>query len=214
MLGAMTNYPKLELTYFDFDGGRGEPARLAFFIGDIPFTDNRISFAEFQEQRLSFPFARVPVLKVDDVTVTESSGIYRYAGKLAGLYPEDALQAARCDEVLGAVEDAAALVMTTFSITDEDQKKAAREGLATDQLPLILSRLEKRLGGEQWFVEDRLTIADLRVFVWLGALTSGMLDHIPTDLADKHAPEIAALGKRVASHEKVAAYYTQRKAQR
>ena len=29
--------PKLKLTYFDFHGGRGEPARLALSIGGIPF---------------------------------------------------------------------------------------------------------------------------------------------------------------------------------
>jgi glutathione S-transferase len=34
---------KLKLTYFDFDGGRGEPARLALHIGGIAFEDQRIS---------------------------------------------------------------------------------------------------------------------------------------------------------------------------
>ena len=29
--------PKLKLTYFDFHGGRGEPAKLALSIGGIPF---------------------------------------------------------------------------------------------------------------------------------------------------------------------------------
>jgi hypothetical protein len=28
---------KLKLTYFDFHGGRGEPARLALSIGELPF---------------------------------------------------------------------------------------------------------------------------------------------------------------------------------
>ena len=30
---------KLKLTYFDFDGGRGEPARLALHIGGVTFED-------------------------------------------------------------------------------------------------------------------------------------------------------------------------------
>ena len=34
---------KLKLTYFDFDGGRGEPARLALHIGGIEFEDHRIA---------------------------------------------------------------------------------------------------------------------------------------------------------------------------
>jgi len=37
---------KLKLTYFDFHGGRGEPARLALSIGEIPF-DPEILSVEF-----------------------------------------------------------------------------------------------------------------------------------------------------------------------
>jgi hypothetical protein len=36
--------PKLTLTYFDFDGGRGEPARLALSIAGIAFEDRRVTF--------------------------------------------------------------------------------------------------------------------------------------------------------------------------
>jgi hypothetical protein len=39
--------PKLVLTYFDFDGGRGEPARLALTIGGIAFEDRRIPGKEW-----------------------------------------------------------------------------------------------------------------------------------------------------------------------
>ncbi|MDH3673780.1 MAG: glutathione S-transferase, partial [Gammaproteobacteria bacterium] len=37
---------KLTLTYFDFHGGRGEPARLAMTIGGIEFEDGRIPLSE------------------------------------------------------------------------------------------------------------------------------------------------------------------------
>ena len=33
---------KVKLTYFDFDGGRGEPIRIALSIGGIDFEDHRI----------------------------------------------------------------------------------------------------------------------------------------------------------------------------
>ena len=32
---------KLKLTYFDFDGGRGEPARLALHIAGVIFSSRR-----------------------------------------------------------------------------------------------------------------------------------------------------------------------------
>ena len=45
--------PKLKLIYFDFHGGRGEPARLALSMRGIPFEDDRVSpqnapFSAFQ----------------------------------------------------------------------------------------------------------------------------------------------------------------------
>ena len=43
--------PQLKLTYFDFHGGRAEPARLAMAIGGIAFEDHRFSFPEFAEVR-------------------------------------------------------------------------------------------------------------------------------------------------------------------
>ena len=75
---------KLKLTYFDFSGGRAEPARLALHIGGIPFDDNRFAFGDFAEVRKTTPLDQVPTLHVNDVQVTQSDAITRYAGKLAG----------------------------------------------------------------------------------------------------------------------------------
>ena len=58
----MTSY---KLTYFDIDGGRAEPIRIAFHAAGIDFEDNRISFAEFQEMRKDTRFNCVPVLEID-----------------------------------------------------------------------------------------------------------------------------------------------------
>ena len=41
----------LKLTYFDFHGGRGEPARLALSIGGIPFDDDRVAFADWEQRK-------------------------------------------------------------------------------------------------------------------------------------------------------------------
>jgi glutathione S-transferase len=97
--------PKLKLTYFDFHGGRGEPARLALSIGGIPFEDNRVAPSDWPASKPGTPFGALPVLEVDGQTLAQSNAINRYVGKLADLYPSDAWQAALCDEVMEAVED-------------------------------------------------------------------------------------------------------------
>lgn len=183
--------PELKLIYFDIDGGRGEPVRLALRLGGIAFEDFRFPFSEWPALRESTPFRAVPVLEVDGVPLSQSNAILRYAGVLAGLYPKDPWQAARCDEVLDAVEDAMHEMVPTFRMQGEEQK-AAREKLVAGPLPFYLERVGVLLerGGGDYFVENRLTIADLKVFAWTKHLKAGVLDHVPADLVARSCPAL------------------------
>ena len=203
--------PNLELTYFDIHGGRAEPARLAMHIGGVAFKDHRISFRDFGANRSSYPFKRVPVLQVDDIALSQCNSINRYVGTLSGLYPSDPLEAAFCDETMDAVEDIISKQVETMSIKDEDEKKAAREALTDGPLALYLHGMQAMLearGGE-YFADQRLTVADLKVMVWVRSLRSGILDHIPADLPDKLAPKLVAHLERVEGNPKVREYYAQ-----
>ncbi|MFZ6862024.1 glutathione S-transferase family protein [Undibacterium sp. Ji67W] len=199
---------QLKLTYFDFHGGRGEPVRLALAIGGIAFEDHRFTFAEFPEVRKIAPFGQVPLLEIDGAVITQCDAILRYAGKLAGLYPTDPLQALLCDEVMYVVEESTVRLGPTFRMTGEEQK-AARLALVNGSMPVYLQWLEKQLlarGGE-YFADKRLTVADLKVFVDVRGLNSGRLDHVPTDLVEKVAPALNAHMKRIAAFPAVQAYY-------
>jgi glutathione S-transferase len=200
--------PQLKLSYFDFHGGRGEPVRLALAIGDIAFEDHRFTFPEFAEVRKTAPFGQVPLLEVDGVQVTQCDAILRYAGKLAGLYPTDPYQALLCDEVMYVVEEANVKLGPTFRMTGEEQKQA-RLALVNGSMPVYLAWLQSQLlahGGE-YFADNRLTIADLKVFVEMRGLNSGRLDHIPVDLVEQVAPALNVHLQRIAQIPAVAAYY-------
>jgi glutathione S-transferase len=202
--------PKLKLTYFDFHGGRGEPARLALHIGGIAFEDYRFTFPKFAEVRKTTPFAQVPTLEVDGVQVTQCDSINRYAGKLAGLYPTDAYQALLCDEVMYVVEDANVKLGPTFRMTGDEQKEA-RLALVNGSMPVYLGWLQEQLlahGGE-YFADNRLTVADLKVFIDVRGLNSGRFDHIPADLVEKVAPALNVHMQRIAELPAVQAYYAQ-----
>ena len=113
--------PKYKLTYFDFHGGRGEPIRLAFFMGGISFVDDRVSFADWPARKPGTPFGSVPVLEVDGKEIAQSNTITRYVGKLAGLYPSDPWEAALCDETMDAVEDVINEVGATMFLPEEEK---------------------------------------------------------------------------------------------
>ena len=205
----MTDY---KLTYFDFDGGRGEPVRIAFHAAGVAFEDHRISFEEFMKCRGEMRFTCAPVLEIDGTAVTQSNGMCRYVGKMAGLYPEDALQALYCDEAMGAVEDMLQRIVVTFGL-EGDELKRAREALVDGWLSVFLKGLGELLerGGGDYFADNRLTVADLKVYVQVKSLRSGTLDHVPTDLVDTIAPGLAAHQDRIEAEPQVVAYYESRK---
>lgn len=203
--------PQFKLTYFDFDGGRAEPIRIAFHIGGIAFEDNRITFPQFAEIRSGLRFNAVPILEIDRVQVTQSNAIGSYVAKMAGLYPADDLQALYCDEVTGALEDIDHYVVQTFGL-EGDALQLAREALIENRLSVFLRGLDALLtrGGGEYFSGNQLTIADLKAFCSMRSLSSGKLDHIPADLVREWAPGLFEHQQRIALEPGVIAYYASR----
>lgn len=204
----MSNY---KLTYFDMDGGRGEPIRIAFHAAGIEFEDNRLSFPEFGAMRQDTRFNSVPVIEIDGAQVTQSNAITRYVGKMAGLYPSDDLQALYCDEVLDALEDVLHYIVPTLGMQGEELR-LAREKLVDGWLSVYVRGLGELLtrGGGKYFADNKLTVADLKAFVQTRWLRSGGVDHVPTNLVERLAPGLVAHQERVEKDPRVVAYYKTR----
>lgn len=205
----MTTY---KLTYFDFDGGRAEPIRIAFHAAGVEFEDERISFADFGKMRGNTRFNSVPVLEIDGTAITQSNAMCRYVGKMAGLYPEDDLQALYCDEALGAVEDLLHHTVHTFGLEGEELK-SARKKLVDGWLSVYLQGLDELLsrGGGEYFADNRITVADLKVYTQIKSLLTGTLDHVPADIVQRLAPALVAHKERIESDPLVVGYYTSRR---
>lgn len=199
------------LTYFDIQGGRAEPIRIALHAAGIDFEDNRISFDDFSQMRSGTRFNSVPVLEIDGAQITQSNALSRYIGKMAGLYPTDDLQALYCDEVLGALEDLTHYIVRTMGLQGEELR-LAREQLVDGWMTTFLRGLDQLLirGGGKYFANNQLTIADLRAFVQTRSLCSGILDHVPTDLVSRVAPGLFEHKERINADPVVRAYYATR----
>lgn len=197
----------LKLNYFDL-AVRGETARMAMFIGNINFEDNRIPYRDWPTEKVRMPFLTVPTLEIDGKMLSQCNAINRYVGKLANLYPEDAYQAALCDEILDAIEDIGAQIGTTFGMKDEAEKQNAREALATGPIKQYLQQFATylKLQGGDYFADGRLTIADLGMTVFIKNFSSGFLDYIPADIVEKNAPLLLKHLERVENLEQIIAY--------
>ncbi len=198
----------LKLTYFDTTGGRGEALRIILHAGNIAFEDHRISFAEFGQMVSGFPLGAVPVAEIGGTTYTQSNALLRYYGSLTGFYPEDAWEAFKCDELMGATEDVTNKLVATFGLKDKALVEARGkwvEGPATRYINLVNKRLAA--AGGNYLADNRLTVADLKVFIQLRAFPSGFLDHVPTDLLSKVAPAVEQYRQRIEQESVVTNYY-------
>jgi len=206
----MSNY---KVTYFDIDGGRAEPIRIALHAAGLAFEDVRWSFPEFGAKRQEAPFQAVPFFEMDGEIVTQSNAISRYVGKLCNLYPDDPLQALYCDEVLDALEDLNHYVVRSFGL-EGDALKQAREELMNGKLTVFLKGIDGLLtrGGGQYFSNQSLTIADLKLATMMKMIRSGNLDHIPADFVDNLTPALAAHQDRIDNDPIVQAYNASRNA--
>ncbi|KAG6947773.1 hypothetical protein JG688_00015400 [Phytophthora aleatoria] len=137
--------PQLKLSYFDLKL-HAELSRMIFNYGGIAFTDHRIARTDFTKLKPTLPFGQVPDLELDGTIYAQSMAIARYAAKIVGPYPNDALEALKVD---------------VFSRRTTQKKKVFTE----EMLPKFLASLEKMVAGK-FILGDELSYADIQ---FLGA---------------------------------------------
>eukprot|EP00928_Gymnodinium_smaydae_P093507 TRINITY_DN7771_c0_g2_i1.p1 TRINITY_DN7771_c0_g2~~TRINITY_DN7771_c0_g2_i1.p1 ORF type:complete len:231 (+),score=56.00 TRINITY_DN7771_c0_g2_i1:113-805(+) len=212
----------IRLTYFDFPGV-AERIRLALFIGGIAFEDERISYEEVAKRRAEgqLPYGQVPVLSIDGSPAFGQSGaLLRWAGRKAGLYPDDPIQQLRCDAIEDALGDIVAVlkpqwygsILARSPVTgqplvamSEEQKSETARALIEEVLPARLAQVERALGdSDYFFCGDALTICDLSWYVMASGLQDGSYcAGIPASVLDA-CPKLLALMRRVAAQPRVA----------
>lgn len=204
---------KLKIYYSHTPFWRAEVLRVSLFIGNIPFEDVRISKEEFIEviltgklrKEIEIPFHQLPVLEIDGKIIGQTGGIARFCGKLSNLYPNNNLQAAKVDQIIDTASDITNLVSPTVREKNEIKKKEMRERLTSKLLPRWFNYLEKLLQKEEnsnWFVNNKISIADIAIWRLLGWLKSGMLDGISKDICNNY-PKLNNVYTEVHKHPKV-----------
>jgi glutathione S-transferase len=197
--------PKMTLTYFDAPASRGEECRLALFVAGVPFTDERLSRLEWEKRRPSTPFGLLPVLTVEGHRpIAQSNAILRLVGSLNSLHPTDPWEAARHESLMGAIEDMRVRLGTTRHSKD-DERKTAREEFARGYLMDWAGQVQAQL-GDPFVGGPNLQVADLKLFVAMGALVKGTIDHIPTDVF-KDFPKLGRHHEAVKAHPKIVEWY-------
>jgi len=200
---------KISLTYFD-GAGRAEPIRLAFLLGNVDFEDTRVDAEGWAKMKAApsfataLPLGQLPVLTVDGAAYAQSAAQLRFAGKLAQLYPADAVEQLKVDEVLETVLE---VLNKAPQSVDDGKKKALREQYAATHMRRLLALVDRRIAAhESGWSAGAFSIADLAVFTTCNLISSGQFDHVGPDYCEQFAG-VAGLCSRVAAIPKVWAYY-------
>ena len=204
---------EITLYYFKIPFWRAEVARLALFIGDIPFKDYRFESQDTEELKkdgklpngLIAPFKQLPVLDVDGKIFAQTGAIARFCGKLSGLYPsEDSISCALIDQFIDFVTDLTNLVyIPSNSPLTEDEKIQHRRILAEGELKRKLDMLEDNISANQtWIVGKEMTIADIAIWRGIGWLASDLVAGIPQPYFVNY-PKITKIFKNVDNHPKI-----------
>jgi prostaglandin-H2 D-isomerase / glutathione transferase len=198
---------KPKLYYFDAPMSRGEECRLALHLAGVDFEDVRLKRDAWAAYKPTTPFGSMPVLEMPgQPPLAQSNAILVLIGRLHGLHPTDLFEAARHEAAMAHVEDLRAHISPTMRISDEAEKKKAREALATGYLPTWAANLEKHIGDGPFFGGAKISVVDLKILMAVTWIRGGALDHIPTTVFDAY-PKVIRVYEAVRAHEGVKAWY-------
>jgi len=193
-----------KLTYFPL-AGRAEATRLALKIAGVNFEDRRIGFADWKEFKPQTPWGSMPTLELADGTLLgQGRALLRLAGKAAGLYPTDDVEACKVDGLLDALDDVGG---TISKVPKEERVESAKSGAIAQAFAKVDAFLAKHGQGD-FAVGDSLTIADLAVFSAMGSAVGTIFDNMVPAMLEPY-PHVLAVRKQVANHPKAVELYAE-----
>jgi glutathione S-transferase len=198
---------KPKLTYFDAPVSRGEECRLALHAAGVDFEDVRIKRDQWPGLKPTTPFGSMPVLEMPGhPPLAQSNAILVLIGRRYGLHPKDDFEAARHEAMLCHAEDLRSAIGPTLRISDEAEKKKAREALAATTIPAWGERAERQIGGGPFFGGEKLHVVDVKLHMVVRWLSSGTIDHVPATILAPF-PKLVRLHDAVRDDARTKAWY-------
>ena len=197
---------KPKLTYFDAPTSRGEECRLALFFAGVDFIDNRLQRSDWAALKPNTPFGSLPIFELEGKpVVSQTNAILGYVGRHYGLLPKDEWEALRLESLVGAAEELRTTISATFGIDDAEELERRRTELVEGPIRRFGANMEKQIVGP-FAGGAAVSIADIKLFVVVGWINKGVLDHIPANAL--HAfTKLQAVFNNVKNHPKTVEWY-------
>ncbi|KAL1919549.1 uncharacterized protein VTP21DRAFT_2242 [Calcarisporiella thermophila] len=192
----MSSQNKYEIYYFR-NAGLATAART---ILEIVNADYKFKFVEdWASEKATTPFGHVPVLYVTKpdgsrYEIAESQAISRYLGREHGLVGDTNEENGLVDMALDSINELfLSMLRNYFLPKEEDKKEAGKQVLLQDVKNLLPfhEKLIKQRGGNGHYLQNKLTIADIHLFILLNGL--GKIfdqDAYSTVVSETETPEL------------------------
>jgi prostaglandin-H2 D-isomerase / glutathione transferase len=198
---------KPKLIYFDAPVSRGEECRLALHLAGVDFEDVRLSNAEWTAMKEQTPYGGLPVLELPGrAPLAQSNALLVMIGRMHGLHPTDDYEAARHEAMMQHVEDLRGVVGPTIRMGDAE-KKAAREGMVKNYLPMWARLAEKNIAAEPFFGGAKLNVVELKIHMAVRWFIGGKVDHIPATIFEGYR-KLVRVHDAVRDHAGVKSWYS------
>tara|TARA_B100000575_G_C23090414_1_gene628630 strand:+ start:907 stop:1575 length:669 start_codon:yes stop_codon:yes gene_type:complete len=181
----------LKIIYVDTPFWRAEVPRLSLFYGSIDYEDIRISREDFLSAKKNgftqsghyLPFRQIPVLIINNYSLTQTGAMSRYCGKLSGLYPKnDDLLAAKIDQIIDICTDMTVLFSNYRKIIETNIDHNKRKEFFDNILMNKMKLLENMLLNDNYFKDlNSLSIAEIAIWRIFGWFSSGLIEGFPTN---------------------------------
>ncbi|KAL3668098.1 hypothetical protein V7S43_006962 [Phytophthora oleae] len=174
---------------------------MLFSYGGVKFVDERVQFPDFPALKPTLPFGQLPNLEVDGNIFAQSMAITRYAAKLAGLYPSDALDALKVDTFSCSLDELdEPYIDFKFKTQDEAEKEQKMKVFIEETVPKYFRILETLMDGK-FTLGDNVSYVDVQL---LDTVENKLKGEFPNFTLDAF-PKLAALLSSLKAEPKIAA---------
>ncbi|XP_014771122.1 S-crystallin 2 [Octopus bimaculoides] len=209
--------PSYTLHYFNHRG-RAEICRMLFAAAGIQYNDRRIESSEWNNMRSKMPCSMMPILEIDNRhQIPQSMAIARYLAREFGFHGKSNIEMARVDYISDCFYDILDDYMRMYQDgncrmmfqrsgdrSSSSEKRMRYQETLRRILPFMERTLEMYKNGNQFFMGDQMTMADMMCYC---ALENPLMED-PSILSSY--PKMQALRNRVMSHLKMSPYLKKR----
>ncbi|XP_029636623.1 S-crystallin 3 [Octopus sinensis] len=209
--------PSYTLHYFNHRG-RAEICRMLFAAAGVQYNDRRIDCSEWTGMRNQMPCSMLPMLEIDNRhQIPQSMAIARYLAREFGFHGRNNLDMARVDFITDCFydilddymrmyhdKDGRMMFQRSYDNGSSSERRTRFQETCRRILPFMERTLEMRNGGNQFFMGDQMTMADLMCYC---ALENPLTDD--TSMLSSY-PKLQSLRNRVMSHMKMSPYLKNR----